>query len=286
MSEKATPSLRWFDRDRALDALHIEPIPVTRETAAAARQFLREHSGIDLDAFHASVKVELLLSEPLGPTTDCLTADEISQSVRSHMPTPLSGVDLGIVDRVVTHVSNCKHCWSNLEAYQMLEQRSLARAYSAGVENLPAAAWMGPTCQVRQVPLSGRCLEISVLTYRERAPGPFSGSSMKVRVTSPFESQEVPLRQIRTIDPTEMPDRPEAYAQHMKGVVVGVYQSSEIPELSSAQIGTCGYVSIVQEIERKLVCSGRVIRFGKVDEIRRSDFGLERILDHAATEKY
>lgn len=176
MNERLPQLLAWFDRARGADPFEIPPVVVTRKRAREARQYLQEHSGFDFEAFQKNVGVEQLLREPLGETQECLSAEDIAGVVHSHLLESPETLDVLLIARVVRHVEDCETCFHNIEIYQEMERRSLARASMKGVENLPAACWIDAVGRVEMI-----------------GPGePMLGLSLMMPVTRP-ESNQYPL---------------------------------------------------------------------------------------------
>lgn len=261
MVKKYTDLLEWFNRNRSPD-VDIEPVPVTRERALAARNFLRKHSGIDFDSFHEGAKVDVLLNQALGPTSDCLTAEGISRFICSHALVPLQSVDTSIVMHAIRHASVCKDCWSNIEIYQMLEQQSLLRARSEGAKQLTRAMWIDPIGEIKQTGAEAvSCLEVSVLMHAEQPLEAISREGMILKVTYPFESDELQLKPVGTTVLPTTKFRRILGLRSYDNFARGRYQTDKIRALSKMEIGSCGYVTISQEIEGEQVESTQLIRF-------------------------
>src|SRR5216683_4422515 len=280
MNERLPRLLAWFDRAQGSDPFDIPPIVVTRERARKARQYLQEHSGFDFEAFEKNVGVEQLLQEPLGETAECLSAEDIAGVVRSHMLESPATLDVRMVARVVSHVEDCETCFENIAIYQEMERRSLARAFTKGVENLPAALWIDP---IGRVEVRGRAkpmLGLSVTMHRHQAMVE-SLSAMKVRVSFPFQTSEVTLHRVegavqgeRLILRKRLTEWVRSIKEPVEGLIRSYYRTDRLVGLKQAKNMTCGFISVSQEIGGEEVYSTQIVRLDKSQNLLQSTTDL------------
>ena len=276
MKERLPRLFAWFDRARGADPFDIPPIVVTRERARKARQYLQEHSGFDFEAFDQNVGVKQLLQEPLGERDECLSAEDIAGVVRSHMLESPETLDVDVVARVVMHVENCETCFENIAIYQEMERRSLARAYTQGVENLPGALWIDP---IGRVEVRGRAkpmLDLSVTMHRHPAMDESSGP-MKVRLSYPFQTSEVTLHRIEGVAQGErltlrkrLPEWAKSIKKPAQGLIRSYYRTDRLVGLRQAKDMRCGFISISQEIGGEEVYSTQIVRLEKSQNLLQS----------------
>jgi hypothetical protein len=269
MNERLPQLLAWFDRVRGADPFDIPPVVVTRKRAREARQYLREHSGFDFEAFEKNAGVEQLLHEPLGETAECLSAEDIAGVVHSHLLESPETLDALLIARVVSHVEDCETCFQNIEIYQEMERRSLARASMKGVENLPAARWIDAVGRVEMIGRGEPMLGLSLMMPRHSA-GVESISAMKCRVSFPFQTEEMMLYPVEGTVQTKMSILPKRIAEWMRsikeppeGLVRNHYRTDRFIGLEKAENVTCGFLSVSQEIGGEEIYSTRIVRLEK-----------------------
>jgi hypothetical protein len=83
-----------------------------REDRRAAKEYLKSQLPFDIDEFLSEVNPAKLLAEPLGPTPDCLTPNEVATVARGH------------ITAKALHVRDCSECQRTLRVFSELEQCS------------------------------------------------------------------------------------------------------------------------------------------------------------------
>jgi hypothetical protein len=97
---------------------------VGKSRADAARSYLKRHSGIDFEAFLREVESDDLLAEPLGPTEDCVSADELA----AYCEDRATEIDPERLERIETHLVACEDCRASVKLYSSLTLRTSTSA--------------------------------------------------------------------------------------------------------------------------------------------------------------
>ncbi len=86
---------------------------VGRKEYDEAVVYLRAHGGLDVDAFLAKAGANLL-DEPMGPTPECLSVNQIGDHVAHRAGETARSLD--------THLAGCADCRANVGLYRSLEE--------------------------------------------------------------------------------------------------------------------------------------------------------------------
>jgi hypothetical protein len=97
---------------------------VGRKEAAAALEYLRAHSRVDLDHFLANADAATLLASPLGPTDQCLSVDDVAEYVESET----KSISRARRQELEKHLAACRDCRANADLYERLLRRSTEEA--------------------------------------------------------------------------------------------------------------------------------------------------------------
>lgn len=90
-----------------------------------AVEVLRDAGRVNVDQYLAQINPRLLMAQPLGPTPDCLTANELD---KADLSDPLG--------RVQRHLAGCPVCTESFKAYELVKRRPL------GPESRLPKAWL------------------------------------------------------------------------------------------------------------------------------------------------
>jgi hypothetical protein len=254
---------KWFDRPE--DGNDVDDVPpiITRERARKARLYLNEHSGFDFERFRRTIQVDQLLNEPLGGTSECLSAEDIASLVGSRSTSTL---DYNLVARAVSHSATCSECFDNIALYQQLENWSVTRATYMPVRELLPSLSIGEIGLVDASRASNPSLGLAVIAYGARASELDAWGTLCAEIAGPFEAKEVPLHRVAApegsslLDSTQFGFR-QAPWKEGEGLIQGYYRTGHSVALGQLNNQMCSYVSISKEIGgRKEVLGSRVIR--------------------------
>lgn len=97
----------------------VEPMkPVGLRDYQVAKDHLSRNSGFDFDSFLEEVRTGTLFEQPLGPSSECLSINQVSDYAGS------GGESLGAEGRAIkAHLEVCKICSQNVEIYRQLAER-------------------------------------------------------------------------------------------------------------------------------------------------------------------
>lgn len=240
--------MKWFigPHNEAHSSKVGEPVLVTKEAAEAAKDLLRQRSGIDFDAFHQTATAESLFSERLGPTTDCLTVREVSESFFEGDESSVSGPDRRLIERLIVHLSSCQDCSQAVELFRRIERQSMERLSQAGKS--PAIEfWFEGECVVSGQE-SKRHIEIPVYMV-DNSVADATALSVSFPVGKKNIIKSVDLHQVEIL----------GLEQEGQGHKV-IYQSDDSTELAGIQPGTCGFLEVMRTDKKARALSAGPIR--------------------------
>lgn len=256
MDKHRSSLLSWFDREQPSDTPDIPPVLVTRERAREARLYLREHSAFEYEKFRQEIEVDSLICDPLGETSECLSAEDLSSLIRSHMQEPPEALDVELIAHAVSHIQNCQTCFENVAAYQEMECRTLESVLTRQIQAVPSLLWIGPIGRVEVVEGAEPSLGLWVATHD--IPERDLTVPMTARFSCPFETREIPLHQVECTSESERRGVPRA-----QQLIKAYYQTARLAELQQVKDNACGFVTVSQQVGVKELHSTRVIRMAK-----------------------
>jgi hypothetical protein len=263
------PLVDWFDRPRTQDTDVIPPIAVTSVRAREARRYLQQHSKFDFERFRSGIEVDRLMRAPLGQTPQCLSADDLASMVQSHALAAPVALAEGLVARGVAHIEACETCFQNIMAYQEMEHRSVEDAMAKGVENLPPVCWIGPVGRVEIIENAEPALGLALTMHRDQAWRLRSAAEMRVRISWPFETEDVTLHPVELaakrswLAPWRRSRGARVTMKESGDFVQGFYRTDRLEELNRVRDRMCSFVTLSQGLGNEEIRSTQIIRFEK-----------------------
>lgn len=258
--------LNWFDRSQQEEDAYIPSI-VTNEQARNARMYLEKHSGFDFENFEKNLEVGRILDRPLGPTPECLSAEDIAKLVESGAAEAVVMYKVGaLAERAVAHSEVCEACFDNITLYNDLRRRSLERATEECVQDIPPALLIGSIGRIEQAGVGHRrfglsltmCCEASVFAAMDTVTAQIWGKTfdMKEVVLHRVEEPKSTHGWVKMIAPLDL------LGSRQSGHIFDAYYCTEsLNVLDQVKTNACGFVSIDEKIgESPLLSSRGVIR--------------------------
>lgn len=255
--------LNWFDRSKEEEDAYI-PSMVTNEQARNARMYLEKHSGFDFESFERDLEVREILEEPLGPTSECLNAEDIAALVESGAAKSMAMYNVSaLAERAVTHSEACQACFDNIALYIELKRCSLKRAAEEDVRALPPSLLIGSVGHIEQAGVGTRrfglsltmCCDASVFDAMDTVRAQIWGKT--------FDKKEVVLRRVEPKHTKWLKavGSFDLSGSRQSGHIFDAYYCTEsLNDLDHVEANACGFVSIEEKMGGNPILSSRVIR--------------------------
>jgi hypothetical protein len=255
--------LNWFDRSREEEDASI-PSMVTNEQALHARMYLEKHSGFDFESFEKSLETREILEEPLGPTSECLNAEDIAMLVESGAveSSAMHSVS-ALAERAVTHSETCQACFDNIALYIELKRCSLERAMEKDVHTLPPSVLIGSVGHIKPAGIGSRrlglsltmCCDASVFDAMDTVRAQIWGKTFDKKEVVLHRVESKNAKWLKAIGPFDL-----LGSRHSGHIFDAYYCTESLNDLDQVRTDACGFISIDEKIGGSPVLSGRVIR--------------------------